>query len=148
MIDPLIIHRCAHALHRWGIPRLPGLLARINYAFTACDIAPAARIGRGVVLKHFGSGIVIHHRAEIGDGTVVMPQVVIGQLVRGAEPVPLERIAIGKGVMLGAGAKIIAHGDFSIGDGASVGANAVVLASIPAGATAVGIPARVLPAKG
>jgi serine O-acetyltransferase len=147
MIDPLRLHRLAHRLHRWRIPRVPGLIARLNYLFTGCDIAPAAKIGRRVVFKHFGSGVVLHHRCEIGDDTIIMPQVVVGQLVRGVEPVPLQRLAIGRGVLLGAGAKIIAHGDFTIGDGASIGANAVVLAPVPAGATAVGVPARIRPPR-
>ena len=143
MIDPLPLHRIAHLLYRWHIPWMPGVVARFTYLLTGCDIAPAARIGRRVVFKHYGSGVVVHHRTQIGDDTIIMPQVIIGQLVRGTVPAPLERISIGRGVLLGTGAKIIAHGDFSIGDGASVGANAVLLVSLPAGATAVGVPATV-----
>lgn len=147
MIDPLILHRVAHFLHTRHIPRLPGLVSRLNYFLTSCDLPPPARIGRRVVFKHYGSGVVVHHRTEIGDDTIIMPHVVIGQLVRGTVPAPLKRISIGRGVLLGAGAKIIAHGDFTIGDGASLGANAVLLVPLPAGATAVGVPARMLPRR-
>ncbi len=145
MFDPLILHRLASALRRAHIPKIPGLIQRLNFMFTGCDLPPAARIGRGVVFKHYGAGVIIHHRTEIGDGCVIMPHVVIGQQLRGVVPVALERIVIGHEVMIGAGAKIIAKGLFTIGDGAVIGANAVVLKSVPAGFRAVGVPARNLP---
>lgn len=147
MIDPLLIHRVAHALQRWGVPKLPGLLARLNYGLTHCDLPPSVRVGRGVRFQHFGSGVVVHHKVEIGDDVLIMPQVVIGQRASAAGVAPLTHIRIGRGAMLGAGCKIIAEGEFEIGAGASIGANAVVLASVPASAVAVGIPARIRPAR-
>lgn len=145
MFDPLILHRVAHALYRWGVPKLPGLLARLNYGLTHCDLPPSVQVGRGVRFQHFGCGVVVHHKAEIGDDVLIMPHAVIGQRVGPTGVAPLEHIRIGRGAMLGAGCKIIAEGAFEIGEGASIGANAVVLAPVPAWAVAVGVPARVRP---
>ena len=101
----------------------------------ACDIPINARIGGGILLTH-PNGIVIHPNATVGVNCLIFQQVTIGT---GSKPgVP----KIGAGVEIGAGAKIL--GGVRIGRGARVGANAVVVDDIPAGATAVGIPARVI----
>ena len=147
MFDPLFIHRIAHALYRWGVPKLPGLLARLNYGFTHCDLPPSVAVGSGVRFQHYGCGVIVHHKTEIGDEVLIMPHVLIGQRVSAAGVAPLSYIRIGKGAMLGAGCKIIAEGAFEIGAGASIGANAVVLAPVPAGMVAVGVPARIRPGR-
>ncbi len=142
MMDPLIFHRMAHTLWRWRIPVLPGILHRLNYVLTHCDLPPAVRIGRAVVFKHWGSGVVVHHRAEIGDRVIIHPQVVIGQRAGPRGAIPLESLSIGMDTVIGAGACILASGRFSIGAHAAVGAGSVVLESIADGVTVVGIPAR------
>jgi len=103
---------------------------------TGADIPLTARIGGGLVMPH-PNGIVIHPDAVIGPNCLIFQQVTIG-LVRASPEAP----KIGAGVDIGAGARIL--GPVVVGDGAQIGANAVVLRDVPAGATAVGVPARVL----
>ena len=143
MIRPTILHSVARYLWLRRIRFIPGAVTRLNYFITGCDISPKARIGKRVHFQHFGSGVVIHCNVEIGDDVWIMPHVVLGQNVRGGKANAPEGmlIRIGDGVVLGAGAKVIADGRLEIGDHAVVGANAVVLKSIPADRVAVGIPA-------
>ena len=101
---------------------------------TASDISPHARLGAGLKLPH-PNGIVIHDDAVIGEDCMIMQQVTIGQLAEAGAP------DIGAHVYIGAGAKVL--GAVVVGDRARIGANAVVLADVPAGSTAVGIPARI-----
>ena len=103
------------------------------------ELPSSARIGRRVVFEH-QHGIVVHGNAEIGDGCVLRQGVTLG--IRHPDR-PREAPKLGRDVQVGAGAKIL--GDVTIGDGAVIGANAVVLCDVPAGAMAVGIPARVRP---
>jgi serine O-acetyltransferase len=136
------------AIHRYQHFRVKsGVLAKIakNYFIvkhlvftivTGSDINPSATIGQGLFLPH-PNGVIIHRDAMIGDGCIIMQQVTIGQLGDGPAPV------LGNGVFVGAGAKVL--GGVKIGDRARIGANSVVLCDVPAGKTAVGIPARVLP---
>ena len=102
---------------------------------TQSDIAPQATLGRGLMLPH-PNGIVIHEDAIVGDDCMIMQQVTIGMI--GEDCVP----RLGNNVYVGAGAKII--GKVEIGDGARIGANAVVTKDVPANHTAIGIPARLL----
>ncbi|MCL4188333.1 MAG: serine acetyltransferase [Rhodobacteraceae bacterium] len=102
---------------------------------TQAEIHPGTRIGGGLLLPH-PNGIVIHPDAEIGPNCLIFQQVTIGV---GPRP-GLPRIA--GHVDIGAGARIL--GGVTVGEHARIGANAVVIADVPAGATAVGVPARVL----
>ena len=106
---------------------------------TGIEIHPGARIGRRVFLDH-GLGIVIGETTDIGDDCTIYQGVTLGgtSLYKGVKRHP----TLGKGVVVSAGAKVL--GGFTVGDGARIGSNAVVLKEIPAGATAVGIPARIL----
>jgi len=112
-------------------------IARARHVFwsivTQSDISPFATLGTGLMLPH-PNGVVIHEEAVIGDDCMIMQQVTVGMIADGEVP------RIGNRVYVGAGAKII--GKLTIGDDARIGANAVVLADVPAGATAVGIPAK------
>lgn len=103
-------------------------------AVTGADIPLTSRLGGGLLLPH-PNGIVIHPEAEIGPNCLIFQQVTIGAAGGG---VP----RIGGHVDIGAGAKII--GGVTIGDHARIGANAVVTIDVPTGATAVGIPARIV----
>jgi serine O-acetyltransferase len=103
---------------------------------SGADIPLNCRIGGGLLIPH-PNGVVIHPRAEIGVNCLIFQQVTIGN---GSNSSRLPRI--GGHVDIGAGAKVL--GDVSIGDHARIGANAVVLHDVPSGATAVGIPARVI----
>ena len=147
MFNPLHLYRVSHWVRRRGFKRVAFAVQRLNYFFTGADISAEARIGRNVHFSHCGMGVVLHQTVVMGDDIMVMPHVVIGQHVRIGGTVNLREIRIGNAVMLGAGAKIIADGQLEIGDRAVIGANAVVLKSVPPDHTAVGVPARILPPK-
>jgi len=123
--------------------RMMRKVARMRHLFwsiiTQSDIAPQANLGRGLMLPH-PNGVVIHEDAVIGDDCMIMQQVTIGMIGTGQVP------RIGNGVYIGAGAKIIGH--ILVGDGAAIGANAVVTKDVPAGAAVAGVPARVVSEQG
>jgi serine O-acetyltransferase len=133
------IHRVSHGLWNLGLKWIARLLSMLARFITGIEIHPGAKIGRRVFLDH-GLGIVIGETTEIGDDCTIYQGVTLGgtSLYKGVKRHP----TLGKGVVISAGAKVL--GGFTVGDGARVGSNAVVLKEIPAGATAVGIPARVL----
>jgi serine O-acetyltransferase len=110
----------------------------LGRTFTGIEIHPAT-IGRRVFIDH-GMGVVIGETAEVGDDCTIYQGVTLGgtSLSKGAKRHP----TLGRGVIIGAGAKVL--GGFTVGDGAKVGSNAVVTKAVPAGATAVGNPARIL----
>lgn len=133
----LAIFRLAHRLHRWRVPVLPRALYGINRVMFAVVLPPSAQLGRDVLLGYQGLGVVIHKDSVIGDRVRIAPGVTIGG--RGTpEGVPV----VGNDVLIGTGAKVL--GPIRIGDRARIGANAVVMTDVPAGALAVGIPARVI----
>ena len=133
------IHRASHGLWNMGLKWIARLLSMLARFITGIEIHPGAKIGRRVFLDH-GLGIVIGETTEIGDDCTIYQGVTLGgtSLYKGVKRHP----TLGKGVVISAGAKVL--GGFTVGDGARVGSNAVVLKEIPAGATAVGIPARIL----
>jgi len=133
----LIYYRLAHWLwrHRWLLAgRLVSHLGRVA---TGIEIHPGARIGRRVFIDH-GMGVVIGETAEIGDDCTLYQGVTLGgtSLTRGEKRHP----TLGNGVIVGSGAQVL--GPFQVGDGARIGASAVVLREVPDGATMVGNPAR------
>lgn len=146
VLNPLFLYRLAHWFSQKHIRFLPGLLTRVNYFLTNCDISPGARIGNHVRFQHYGCGVIIHANCEIGNDVWFNPHVVLGQNIDLDNPALGKgvRIKIGNNVMLGAGAKVIANGHLEVGDGAAIGANAVVLQSVPAGYLAIGVPARII----
>jgi serine O-acetyltransferase len=117
---------------------LPWVVIRYRFWSAVCgaDIPLNARLGGGLLLPH-PNGIVIHPEAEIGPNCLIFQQVTIGVGVRPGLP------RIGGHVDIGAGAKLL--GGIRIGDHARIGANAVVICDVPEQATAVGIPAKILP---
>jgi serine O-acetyltransferase len=133
------IHRLSHGLWNLGLKWIARLLSMVARWLTGIEIHPGAQIGRRVFLDH-GLGIVIGETTEIGDDCTIYQGVTLGgtSLYKGVKRHP----TLGKGVVISAGAKVL--GGFTVGDGARVGSNAVVLKEIPPGATAVGIPARIL----
>ncbi|HZY19605.1 MAG TPA: serine O-acetyltransferase [Ramlibacter sp.] len=138
-LHALVMHRAAHWCWVRGL-RWPGrFLSQVSRWLTGIEIHPGARIGDGVFIDH-GMGVVIGETAEIGDGCTIYQGVTLGgtSLTRGAKRHP----TLGRNVVVGAGAKVL--GGFTVGDGAAIGSNAVVTKPVPAGATAVGIPARII----
>ena len=101
---------------------------------TGADIPLECRLGGGLLIPH-PNGVVIHPKAEVGPNCLIFQQVTLGE-VGGVAP------RLGGHVDVGAGAKVL--GGIVVGDDALIGANAVVLQDVPAGATAVGVPARIL----
>jgi len=138
-VHALWLHRVAHAAWNAGFRWIGRFVSNLSRFFTGIEIHPGAKIGRFVFIDH-GMGIVIGETAEIGDGTTIYQGVTLGgtTLTRGAKRHP----TLGRNVIVGAGAKIL--GGFTVGDGARIGSNAVVVKEVPAGATAVGNPARIL----
>jgi len=137
----LKIHSVAHRLWKMRVPLIPRLLALFNRVVFAVQLPAETRVGRGVQLSYSGLGTVIHPRAVIGDRVVIGPGVVVGGRSE-IWDVPV----IEEDVQLGVGAKVL--GPVRVGRGAIVGANAVVLNDVPAGAVVGGVPARVLRMRG
>jgi serine O-acetyltransferase len=133
----LAIHAVAHWLWKHKIPVIPRVLSVLNRLIFATQLPASTRLGKGVRLNYSGLGTVIHARAVIGNNVEVGPGVVIGGRSKLYE-VPV----IEDDVQIGVGAKVL--GPIRVGRGAVIGANAVVLHDVPAGAVVVGIPARVL----
>ena len=141
-LHALVFHRWAHACwtHGWHWPAR--FISNIARWWTGIEIHPGATVGRRVFIDH-GMGIVVGETAEIGDECTIYQGVTLGgtSLYKGVKRHP----TLGKGVVVSAGAKVL--GGFTVGDGARVGANAVLLKPVPPGATAVGIPARIIEAR-
>lgn len=115
-----------------------GMLYRRVRNVYGIELPPNVKLGRRVVIEHQGA-IVIHEYCVIGDDCIIRQGVTLGMRHKDC---PQEAPSLGKGVDIGAGAKIL--GKVVIGDYAKIGANAVVLSDVPAGLTAVGIPAKII----
>ena len=133
----LIGYRIARALALRKVPLIPMFLTRIVQILYGIDLDYMAQIAPGVRIFH-GMGLVIGWGAIIGSGCTFYHGVTIGQ----SDVVQLVLPTLGKNVWVFAGAKVL--GPITIGDGARIGANAVVTKDVPAGALAVGVPARIV----
>jgi serine O-acetyltransferase len=133
----ILIYRCARWLHLRGVPVLPKFLKIVNRIVFGVVLPPSAELGKNVLLSYQGLGTVVHKRARIGDDVVLGTNVTVGGRSGHREVPVLER-----GVSVGTGAKVL--GPVTIGEHATIGANAVVITDIPAYAVAVGVPARVV----
>lgn len=133
-----ILHRMSHGLWQWKLFWLARLLSHIARFLTGIEIHPGATIGRRFFIDH-GMGVVIGETAEIGDDVTLYHGVTLGGT---SWKEGKRHPTLGDGVVVGAGAKIL--GPIVIGAGAKIGSNAVVVKAVPAGATAAGIPARIL----
>ena len=134
----LQIHRFSHALWRAGLRWLARFVSHFSRWITGIEIHPGATIGRRVFIDH-GMGVVIGETAEIGDDTTLYHGVTLGGTSWNKGK---RHPTLGRNVVVGAGAKIL--GPVIVGDGAKVGSNAVVVKDVPPGATAVGIPAKII----
>ncbi len=137
-VHALIIHRFSHWVWRKRFFWIARFISHITRWLTGIEIHPGATIGRRVFIDH-GMGVVIGETAVIHDDCTLYHGVTLGGTSwnKGKRHPTLEQ-----GVVIGAGAKIL--GPITIGAGAKIGSNAVVVKDVPAGATAVGIPARIL----
>ena len=136
----LQLHRISHGLWKLKLRWLARFWSHGTRFLTGVEIHPGATIGRRVFIDH-GMGVVIGETAEIGDDCTLYHGVTLGGVSWNQGK---RHPTLGKSVVVGAGAKIL--GPFTVGDGAKVGSNSVVVKAVPAGATVVGIPARVVEA--
>ncbi len=134
-------YRFHSKLIRFPLGVLHLILAKLMEMGSGITIGVSARIGHRLTIEHSGA-IVVHGNAEIGDDCILRQGVTLGNR-RLDDPFGAPRL--GNRVNVGAGAKLL--GRISIGDDAEIGANAVVLQDVPAGALAVGVPARIIARK-
>jgi len=137
-VHALLMHRFSHWLWKANFFWLGRYFSHLGRWLTGIEIHPGATIGRRVFIDH-GMGVVIGETAVIGDDCTLYHGVTLGGTSwnKGKRHPTLE-----SGVVIGAGAKVL--GPITIGEGAKIGSNAVVVKDVPANATAVGIPARIL----
>ena len=141
-LHALVLHRRAHWFWQHNFKWLGRFVSHLARWFTGIEIHPGAKIGERVFFDH-AMGVVVGETAEIGDGCTIYQGVTLGgtSLYKGAKRHP----TLGRDVVVSAGAKVL--GGFLVGDGAKIGSNAVVIKPVPAGATAVGIPARIVASR-
>lgn len=137
-VHALIYHRIAHWCYRRQLRFLARVVSQWSRFWTGIEIHPGAQIGRRFVIDH-GMGIVIGETAEVGDDVLLYQGVTLGGTGKDKGK---RHPTIGNNVMIGSGAKIL--GPFTVGDGARIASNAVVLSAVPGNATAVGVPARIV----
>ena len=137
-LHALYIHKLARWFWLHGLRWLGRATSHFGRLLTGIEIHPGAQIGRRVFIDH-GMGVVIGETAEIGDDVTLYHEVTLGgtSWAKGKR-----HPTLGKGVVIGAGAKVL--GPITVGDGAKIGSNAVVVKDVPANATVVGVPGRVL----
>ncbi|MEI8035687.1 MAG: serine O-acetyltransferase [Betaproteobacteria bacterium] len=135
-VHALLMHRIAHGLWTSGWKWLARFVSHWARWFTGIEIHPGAQIGRRFFIDH-GMGVVIGETALIGNDCTLYHGVTLGGTSWNKGK---RHPTLGNGVVIGAGAKVL--GPIELGDNAKVGSNAVVVKSVPAGATVIGIPAR------
>lgn len=140
-MTPVFLWWLSHRLYRRGLRPIAWLLKGANFTLFHAVLPFQCEVERDIELMHQGLGIVVHPNVTIGHRVRIYNHVTIGSDACIGSP---HRITIEDGAVIGTGAKIIAKREQSIriGAGAKIGANAVVLGDVPAGATAVGVPAR------
>jgi serine O-acetyltransferase len=141
-VQAILAHRVAHALHEAGVPVLPRTMAYVSRSVTGIEIHPAARVGRGLFIDH-GHGVVVGETAEIGEDVTVYQGVTLGGtgFATGKRHPTVE-----DNVTIGSGAKLL--GPITVGHGAKIGANSVVITDVPPKTTVVGNPGHVVRVEG
>lgn len=137
-LHALLIHRLSHGLWVRGLKWLARFLSHIGRWLTGIEIHPGARIGRRFFIDH-GLGVVIGETTEIGDDVTLYQGVTLGGTSWNKGK---RHPTLANGVVVGAGAKVL--GPFTVGAGARIGSNAVVVKEVPPDATVVGIPGRIV----
>nr|ART39604.1 J532 [uncultured bacterium] len=132
------IHRLSNALYQARVPVLPKMVAYVGRFFTGIEIHPGAQIGEGLFIDH-GMGVVIGETAVIGDDCSLTQGVTLGGTSTRHEK---RHPTLGNNVSVGAGAKLM--GAITVGDFARIGAGSVVVTNVPAYATVVGVPGKVV----
>src|SRR6187399_2277105 len=133
-VHALLAHRVAHALHHAGVPFVPRAMSTATRAVTGIEIHPAAQIGDGLFIDH-GTGVVVGETAEIGDDVTLYQGVTLGGT---GFATGKRHPTVQDNVTIGSGAKLL--GPITIGHGAKIGANSVVIHDVPPNSTVVGNP--------
>jgi len=133
-VHALLSHRVAHVLHEAGVPVVPRSLALVTRAVTGIEIHPAAKVGEGLFIDH-GNGVVIGETAEIGENVTLYQGVTLGGT---GFATGKRHPTVQDNVTIGSGAKLL--GPITIGHGAKIGANSVVIHDVPPNSTVVGNP--------
>jgi len=141
-VHALLAHRVAHALFGARIPLLPRLIAALARAITGIEIHPAAQIGNGLFIDH-GMGVVIGETAEIGDDVTMYQGVTLGGT---GFATGKRHPTVQDNVTIGSGAKLL--GPITVGHGAKIGANSVVIHDVPPNSTVVGNPGHPVRVEG
>jgi serine O-acetyltransferase len=138
-LHAIYIHKLAHWFWLNHLRWLGRFTSHLGRWLTGIEIHPGAKVGSCVFIDH-GMGVVIGETAEVGDGCTIYQGVTLGgtSLYKGEKRHP----TLGSGVVVGAGAKVL--GGFVVGAGAKIGSNAVVVKPVPAGATIIGIPGKIV----
>ncbi|MBC8062040.1 MAG: serine O-acetyltransferase [Clostridiaceae bacterium] len=137
-IRVLIYYKIAHFFYVKKLFFIARVFSQLGRFFTGIEIHPGATIGKGLFIDH-GMGVVIGETAIIGDNVILYHGVTLGGT---GKHTGKRHPTIGNNVIIGTGAKVL--GPIKVGDGARIGANAVVLENVPGNSTAVGIPAKIL----
>ncbi|MCY4187783.1 MAG: serine O-acetyltransferase [Bryobacterales bacterium] len=141
-VHAILLHRFAHRLYRWRWFVLARLVSHLSRLLTGIEIHPGASIGRRFFIDH-GMGVVIGETSVIGNDVLLYQGVTLGGTGHGQER---RHPTLGDHVVVGSGAKVL--GNIELGEWVKVGAGSVVVKSVPAHATVVGIPGRVVAVKG
>lgn len=135
-------HRRAHWFFNHNMKFIARYLSQRNRHKSGIEIHPAAQLGKGVFIDH-GMGVVIGETTVVGDNCTIYQNVTLGGT---GKDVGKRHPTLGNNVLVGSGAKVL--GPFTVGDNARIAAGAVVLREVPANATAVGVPARIVKLNG
>ena len=141
-VHALLSHRISHAMHNAAVPILPRALSYTSRMATGIEIHPAATIGEGFFIDH-GSGVVVGETAEIGDNVTLYQGVTLGGT---GFATGKRHPSVQDNVTIGSGAKLL--GPITIGHGAKIGANSVVIHDVPAHSTVVGNPGHPVRVEG
>jgi serine O-acetyltransferase len=136
MTNPIFYYRLARRLHLWRVPLLPAVISRCSQALFHCYLPHSAEIGPGFDVGYHGIGVIVHARAKIGKNVFLGPGVVIGGRSQSPDVPILE-----DNIYVAAGAKIL--GGLRVGAGSVIGANAVLIESLPPRSIAAGVPAKI-----
>ena len=138
-IHALMFYRFAHFLQKIKLKLLARIISQIARFFTGIEIHPSAKISAGIFIDH-GMGVVIGETAVLEENVILYHGVTLGGT--GKDRGEKRHPTVKKGAIIGSGAKIL--GNITIGENAKIGANAVVLEDVPNGATAVGVPTKIV----
>jgi serine O-acetyltransferase len=141
-VHALLAHRVSHTMHTARVPLLPRAMALLTRAITNIEIHPAASIGQGLFIDH-GTGVVVGETAQIGDNVTLYQGVTLGGT---GFATGKRHPTVQDNVTIGSGAKLL--GPITIGHGAKIGANSVVITDVPPNSTVVGNPGHVVRVDG